>query len=120
MFGFSELLAEKIYFLTCTKKGSIEFTAIKKFSIGKDDGKDYTIHVLYINNGWAFDTYSSRQYPVEKLLNIYKAKVYKTFDYDYICDKSYEEFRDEQEPELSKWADNNNCSIFWKNSKERD
>jgi len=39
--------------------------AIKKFSPHddeEDDGKDFTMHVLYVNNGWAFDTYSSRQY----------------------------------------------------------
>lgn len=163
MFIFSELLAKRIYFLVCTKKGkalskedfetirqinenlylfietqncrghcysicfemckalkkgAIEFIATKKFAIDRDDGKDFTMHVLYVNNGWAFDTYSSRQYPVEKLYKIYKAKVYKSFDYDSICDKSYDEFRDEQEPELAKWSAINDCSIFWKEKKE--
>ncbi len=99
------------------KKGSIEFIAIKKFNMdkdGKDDEKAFTMHVLYINNGWAFDTYSSRQYPVERLHEIYKAKVYKVFDYDSICDKSYDEFRDEQEPELAKWCIINDCFMSWK------
>ena len=163
MFGFSELLAERIYFLVCTKKGkalskkdfetirqvkenlyqyiesmncagycysicfdickvlkkgSIEFIAIKKLDIDKDDGKAFTIHVLYINNGWAFDTNSSRQYPIEKLHKIYKAKVYKVFDYDSIRNKSYEEFRKEQEPELDKWSAINDCSIFWNEKKD--
>ena len=131
MFGFSQLLAERIYFLVCTtkgkaicndlkiinqaneklyaliatqmcrgycyaicfeickalKKGGIEFLAIKKFSPHddeEDDGKDFTMHVLYVNNGWAFDTYSSRQYPIEKLHEIYKAKIYKSFSFDEI------------------------------------
>ncbi len=166
MFGFSKLLAERIYFLTCTKKGkalskkdfetirqvyedlyaliatqncrgycyticfemckalkkgSIEFIAVKKFSVDKDDeddGKTFTMHVLYINNGWAFDTYSSRQYPVEKLHKIYKAKVYKVFDYDAIRNKSYVEFRDEQEPELARWSAINDCFMFRKEKKE--
>ena len=41
--------------------------------------KLFTMHVLYINNGWAFDTFSGRQFPIEQLHEIYKAKVYKNF-----------------------------------------
>ena len=99
------------------KKGSIEFLAIKRFfpsNDEKDDGKDFTMHVLYVNNGWAFDTYSLRQYPIEKLHEIYKAKIYKTFSFEQIGSKSYEEFREEQEPELAKWSMDNDCSMFWK------
>ena len=166
MFGFSYLLAERIYFLGCTtkgkalcknelktikqvnkklyafiatqmcrgycysicfeickalKKGSIEFLAVKKFSPHddeEDDGKNFTMHVLYVNNGWAFDTYSSRQYPIENLHEIYKSKVYKIFSFEEISCKSYEEFREEQEPELAKWSTNNDCSMFWKGDKE--
>lgn len=162
MFGFSDLLAERIYFLTCTtkgnalskndfevikkvnenlymfisrqlcrgyrysvcfeickilKKGSIEFLAVKKFSPHEeddDDGKNFTMHVIYVNNGWAFDTYSSRQYPIEKLHEIYKAKVYKSFDFEEISSKSYKEFRDEQSSKLSEWAINNDCLMFLK------
>ncbi len=165
--GFSQLLAERIYFLSSTKKGkalskkdfetirqvdetlyaaiathncigycysvcfsmckalqkgSIEFIAVKKTAIDKDDedddGKNFTMHVLYINNGWAFDTYSSRQYPVENLHKICKAKICKTFNYDSIRDKSYDEFRDEQYPEIAKWSAINDCSISWKDDEE--
>ena len=76
------------------------------------------MHVLYVNNCWAFDTYSSRQYPIEKLHEIYKAKIYKSFSFDEISNKSYEEFREEQEPELAKWSIDNDCSMFWKDDKE--
>lgn len=165
MFGFSELLAERIYFLVCTtkgkalckndlevikkvkeklyffiatqmcrgycystcfeickalKKGSIEFLAVKKFSPHddeEDDGKEFTMHVLYLNDEWAFDTYSSRQYPIEKLHEIYKAKIYKAFSFDEISSKSYEEFREEQEPKLAEWSIENDCSMFWKEDK---
>lgn len=97
------------------QKGAIEFIAIKKLSFEEDDdGKDFTMHVLYINNGWAFDTYNSRQYPIEKLHKIYKAKIYRTFEFDEISSKSYEYFRQEEEPTLEKWANLNNCSEFWK------
>ena len=162
MFGFSQLLAERIYFLACTtkgkalskedfktiqkineqlymfvatqmckghcysicfdlckalKKGSIEFLAIKMVSPHGDE-EDFTMHVLYENNGWAFDTYSSRQYPIERLHEIYKAKIYKTFSFDEISNKSYEEFREEQEPKLAIWSIDNDCSMFWKGEKE--
>lgn len=100
------------------QKGSIEFIAMKNFTIDKTHGeegkKPYTMHVLYINNGWAFDTYSIRQYPVEKLHEIYKAKIYKSFDYDSIRYSMYEDFRDRQEPELAKWCEDQDCSQFWK------
>lgn len=166
MFGFSHLLAERIYFLVCTtkgkafcknelriikqvneklyeliatqmcrgycysicfemckslKKGAIEFLAVKKFSshdkYDDDDGKNRTMHVIYVNNGWAFDTYSSRQYPIEKLHEIYNCEVYKTFSFDEISSKFYEEFRKEQEPELVKWCIDNDCSMFGKGDK---
>lgn len=101
------------------KKGSIEFLAIRNFfpqNSKKDDEKDFTMHVLYVNNGWAFDSYSSRQFPIEKLHTIYKSKVYKAFSFEEICNKSYEDFKGEQEPELKKWAIANNCSMFVKGS----
>lgn len=104
--------------LKVLKKGCIEFIAVKKFAMDKDDenddGRNFTMHVLYINNGWAFDTYSQCQYSIEELHNIYKAKIYKTFNFDEIKDKSYEDFRTENEPELAEWCINNDCSQFWK------
>lgn len=99
------------------QKGSLEFIAIKKFSqhnCKRDDGKNYTMHVLYLNNGWAFDTYSSRQFPIEDLHEIYQAKVYKKFSFDDISSKSYEEFKEEQEPALAEWSNENDCSMFSK------
>lgn len=160
MFGFSRLLAEKIYFLVCTtkgnalfkkdfkiikkldeslysfistqecrgfcysicfaickvlKRGSIEFLAVKNFSTNNkqnNDGKYFTMHVIYVSNGWAFDTYSSRQYPIEKMYEIYKAKIYKSFSFDEISNKSYQEFLTDQWLELEKWCMANNCSAF--------
>lgn len=103
--------------LKALKKGCIEFVAVKKFSSDKDDdndGKNFTMHVLYINNGWAFDTFSSRQYPIDELHKIYKAKTYQTFNFDEIKDKSYEDFKAEREPGLAEWCNINDCSQFWK------
>lgn len=99
------------------KKGSLEFIAIKRptiYKIEKGDGKEYTMHVLYINNGWAFDTFSCLQFPIEKLYEIYKAKVYKRFNYDEISQISYDDFSDGQRPELEKWSYNNDCFTFLK------
>lgn len=104
------------------KKGSIEFIASKIFTPHENENendKDFTMHVLYVNNGWAFDTYSSRQYPIEKMHKIWEAKVYKTFSFDDIQSKSYEEFMDEQYHNLAKWCNNNNCSIFKQNTKKQ-
>lgn len=97
------------------KKGAIEFWEIKKFYPHideEDDGKDFTIHVLYVNNGWVFDTNSFRQYPIEELYNIYRARVCKTLAFDELSKKSYEEFVKEQKPMLTKWCSDHNCSMF--------
>lgn len=108
----------KVCFDVCKtlKKGSLEFLAVKEISLlddEKNNEKKFTMHVVYVNNGWAFDPDCFLQYPIEKLKEIYKAKVYKTFTFEEISNKSYEEFREEQGPEAEKWAINNDCSIFW-------
>lgn len=103
------------------KKGEIEFLAVKKcfpYDEEEDDGKVFTMHVLYVNNGWAFDLTNSCQYPIDKLHEIYKAKIYKRFSFDEISSKSYEEFREEQVNELEKWSNENDCSMFWKENKK--
>ena len=102
--------------LKALEKGYIEFIAIKKFSFPPtdkdDDGRKFSLHVLYCNNGWAFDTVSQRQYPIEKLHKIYSAKICKTFDFDDIKSKSFEDFRDENDSYLVEWCYNNDCSLF--------
>ena len=75
---------------------------------------EYTIHVLYLNDGRAFDTNSSRQFPIEEIHDIYKAKVYKVFSFEEIATKSYIEFKKAQEEQLAKWASENNCSMYKK------
>lgn len=105
--------------LKTLKKGYIEFVAIKKFSFSPTDNKDddrrkFSLHVLYCNNGWTFDTISKRQYPIEKLHKIYNAKICKTFDFDDIKSKSFEDFREKNRSYLTKWCDDNNCSPFSK------
>ncbi len=110
--------------LKALKKGKIEFLAVKNFNfddnIKWENEDDFTMHVLYINNGWAFDTYSSRQFPIEKIHKIFEAKVYKQFSYEDVKDKSYEQFRNEHATELAEWAKMNNCSMFWEKGKKED
>ena len=99
------------------KRGYIEFLAVNSFSTNSskdNDGKFFTMHVIYVSNGWAFDTYSCLQYPIEKIYEIYEAKIYKSFSFDEISSKSYKEFAKDQWPELKKWCDDNDCSAFLK------
>lgn len=77
------------------------------------------MHVLYVNNGWAFDTYSVRQYPLEKIHTIFEAKVCKTFSFEEIQGKTYEQFTEENAPEVERWADMNNCSISWRKTSNK-
>ena len=87
------------------KKGSISFVLRQTATFDKID-------VLYVNNGWVFDPYSCQQYTIEEFYQLFKAKEYKTFNFDEICTKSYSEFKKELKHELTEWAAANECSMF--------
>ena len=78
-----------------------------------NDDKSLTMHLIYVINGWGFDTYSQRQIPIDKFYEIYNAKFYKNFNYDEIKDISFDNFRKETCDELAEWCIKNDCSQFW-------
>lgn len=93
----------KVCFELCKslKKGGLEFIVIKNLEFYKNPNKEMLkIHVLYINGEWAFDPYSSSQFPIEKIHAIYKGKVYKVFTFDEISSKSFDEFKEEQKSNM--------------------
>lgn len=98
--------------LKTLRKGHIEIMAVREFFPSKIGGKKFAMHVIYVNNDWAFDTYSACQYPVEELHEIFDARIYKTFDYEDIKDKVYEDFVAENEEELNEWCKNNDYAMF--------
>ena len=71
------------------------------------------MHVIYENNGWAFDTYSANQYPSQDLISTYRAKSFKTFEYSDIENLSYEEFKTQFHDEFLKWCEENDCNQKW-------
>lgn len=97
--------------LQSLKKGKMLYVAIRYMDNSKEneEGNAHTMHVLYVNNGWCFDTFTQRQYPLEKVVQGLKAKAYKFFEYKDIEGKSYEEFREEHAPALQKWCEENDC-----------
>ena len=98
--------------LQCLKRGQLHFVAIKK--IGDDTIKNYyTMHVLYVWNDWCFDTYSARQYPLEKVMTHFRGKLYTTFSYQDIEGKTYQEFKEENYAALEKWCQENDCNQVW-------
>lgn len=108
--------------LRTLKTGNIKFMAVKLVNTGNKT-EEYTMHVVYEKNGWIFDTYNQRQYPVEKSMELHDAIVYKNFSYEDIIfssyDKfimllSYDEFRDKNYDELAKWCKEHNCYQEWK------
>lgn len=108
--------------LRTLKTGNIKFMAVKLVSTGNET-KNYTMHVVYEKNGWVFDTYNQRQYPVEKDIALHNAIVYKNFSYDDIIFSSYDkfimllsygEFRDKNYDELAKWCKEHDCYQEWK------
>lgn len=101
--------------LKCLEKGTIQFVAVKNLPADKkEDGKEYTMHVLYVDKDWCFDTYSQRQYPLEYIMKIFKGKTYKSFAYKDVQGKNYEDFRDEHYEALKKWCEENDCAQVWK------
>ena len=101
--------------LKTLKNGYMEFVAVKNFSYKEedDDNREYTMHVLYIHNRWAFDTFSSKQYPIDEIHRKFKiGNIYKVFYYEDIRDISYEDFRDSIKLELEEWCKKNDCSEF--------
>lgn len=72
------------------------------------------MHVVYVNNGWCFDTFSQCQYPLDEHLTLYEAKESMSFSYKDVEDKSYEEFKDDDYPALAQWCLENDCYQKWK------
>ena len=88
---------------------------IKTGNINEEDkcDNDYTMHVLYVNDNWCFDTYSQRQYPLEEVMKRFKAKTYKVFTYEDVDGKTYDEFKKEHAPALQEWCNENDCYQKW-------
>ena len=97
-------------------KGKIEFAAVKEIQyLDEEQEKNYTLHVLFVNNGWAFDTYSVRQYPIDEIHKINSAIVYKAFYFEDVKDLDYDEFWKKNYRDVSEWCKRNNCTENWSN-----
>lgn len=109
--------------LKTLEKGEIKFfgmrwieTRYMPIALGMSTAKPqekFTMHIIYIKDGWCYDSYTMRQYPADYLLNVLKAEEYLTLSYEDIKDKDYEEFKKEQIPALKAWCEKNNCSQIW-------
>lgn len=99
--------------LKTLQKGSILFIAIKPFDEEESKEYGYTMHVLYVNNDWCFNTFSGRQHPLEEALSRHYAKTYTSYSYDDIKDKTYEEFKKDEFLALKKWCIENDCYQKW-------
>lgn len=102
--------------LRCLKKGTLLLIAANNVDEKDEFNNYYTLHALYVNDNWCFDTYSQRQYPLEEVMKRFKAKTYKNFTYEDITGKTYDEFRKEQSPAVKQWCEANDCcQVFSKN-----
>lgn len=98
--------------LQALKKGCIQFISVNEFTSKKETPFE-TVHVIYVHNNYAFDTYCHRQLPLNDFLEIHQAKIYKIFKYEDIRDFSYEEFRKIQYPDFAKWCKENDIHELW-------
>jgi hypothetical protein len=72
------------------------------------------MHVLYVKNGWAFDTFNQMRFPVDKLIKIYDGIIYKDFCLADVEGLNYEEFQEKNYAEMAIWCENHNCYEKWK------
>ena len=94
--------------LKTLQKGKIRFIAVKNFE--KDSKINaYTMHVIFVNNGWCYDTFSMRQYELNEYMKGLDSKTYKDFLYKDIKGKNYKKFMDEEYLELYSWCKDNDC-----------
>lgn len=93
--------------LKTLKKGKITFLVTGIHYYDKP-----SMHVLYVNNGWCFDTNFRMQYEYEKFLNESEACIFKEFDYESIKGLSYEEFKRMHRKEIENWCTENNYFSF--------
>lgn len=105
------------------KKGQIEILAVRELYYKNEDISQlpkYTMHVIFKNNGWIFDTYSVRQYKKEDFYKIEEAKHCCSYRYEEIKEKSYMQFVVENVEKLQKWAKKNDCTCYLKEYMEKN
>lgn len=95
------------------KKGNFMLIGVKRLNKDEISKNKYTVQALYVYNNWCFDTYSQMQYPLEEVLRRTGAKVYKSFSYDDVKDKSYVEFRALNVVALQDWCYENDVFQRW-------
>lgn len=93
--------------LNVLKKGKIVFLVTGVHYYNKP-----SMHVLYVNNNWCFDTNFRMQFEYEKALKGYDVRIFKEFDYESIKDLSYLEFNRKHKKEIETWCNANNCFSF--------
>lgn len=93
--------------LKALKKGKMVFVVIGVHYFHKP-----LMHVLYVNNGWCFDTNFRMQFEYEKALKGYCACIFKEVDYESIKDLSYKEFKRMHREEIENWCIKNNYFSF--------
>ena len=99
--------------LDVLQKGYMQFVAVEQlYKIGVKENEHYKIHVLYVNQGWCFDTYTQRQIPIEEFYRIFNGKPIARYKYTDIESKSYEAFYESITPKLKEWCKTNDCSYF--------
>lgn len=99
--------------LKTLKKGTFWFVAIKWAGLDEEVSNPYTMHALYENNNWCYDSYSMKQHPFDFALDHFGAIRYLSFSYEDIKDMTFYEFRKKTASELKAWCEMNDCYEEW-------
>lgn len=105
--------------LTCFRIAKVlqkgEICYLAKKDLLSTDTSTYRLHVIYINNGWAFTTKTKRQYPLEEFLKMCDAKIFGRFSYSEFQNYEYDEFYSTIENEITAWCKDNNYYMWYRN-----
>lgn len=99
--------------LRTLKKGTFWFVATKWGGKDEEISKPYTMHAIYENNNWCYDTYSMKQHPFDYALDHFGAIKYLSFSYEDIKDLTFHEFREKTANELKAWCEEHDCYEEW-------
>lgn len=72
-------------------------------------GPKYTMHVLYVKEGWCYDTFSEKQFLLDDYLKVSQGKIYKRYFYENLGGLTYEEFIKREKQMLKEWSDAHDC-----------
>lgn len=110
--AINECYFTSFFLLKLLQKGKMQFLAVRDYDPSWRENCDYHMHVVYVNNGYIFDTDSYLQFPYDKYISLMDAKEFKSFSFEDVKDLTEEEFGKIHHSELVSWCKKNHFFLW--------